>query len=174
MGTMRMKGGPELLGMLGQVPRRLETNIARGGVRATSAVFRDDMKGRVEHLSGELAAGIKVKSPRRKGDLVSGGVGLTGDHAFVGLFLEDGVGAHEIVLKLKGGLSLGPDIVRAKVEHPGFGPHPFMGPSFDLRSIEAANAFGSYAAARLSWAELQKPVLQVADFEPLEMEDDEG
>lgn len=177
MGMMRMNGGTELRARLGQVPRRIESNLARGGVRAASAVFRDDMKARVQHVSGELAEGIKVKSPRRKGDIVSGGVGIKGDHAFVALFLEEGVAAHEIgvhpLAKAKA-LSLGEDIVRTAVHHPGFGPHPFMGPSFDLRAIEAVNAFGTYVTSRLSWDALAAPVVQVADFEPLEMADDEA
>lgn len=167
--TFRTRGGPEILDLLGQLPTRWAKKVVRGGARAMARVVRDDAKVRVKRKSGKLARAIK-SSDRIDGTLVIARIRVKGPHAYVGVFLEQGVLPHEIGAKKKGALSLGPDLVRGRVHHPGFGAMPFMRPALDTKAQEAINAMGEHIRSRLTWDELKAPSFGIAD----EQEHEEG
>jgi HK97 gp10 family phage protein len=160
----RIKGGAELLDLLDRIPKRLASNVVRGGIRAAAAVVRDDARDRVRGKgTGRLAKAIKVSSPRKDGTIVSVKVQVKGTDAYVGYFLEHGVAPHEIETKRKMALTIGPDLLRGRVHHPGFPAMPFMRPALDTKAVEAVNAMGAYIAGRLSWDALRAPEIQVVE-----------
>lgn len=164
-------GGPELLALLDQLPKKLVGKVARGGARAAAVVLQKEAKAKIERKSGKAAKSLKVSS-RLDGEIASAKVSMKGPHAYIGIFLEYGVEQHEITRKgltADGGgrrsLKIGDDFVGAKVTHPGFGEMPFMRVALDTKGSEAVNAMGEYFATRISWNTLQAPALQVEEDE---------
>ncbi len=45
--TIRLSGGPELLALLDQLPKNLERNIIRGGLRAGAKVIQQQARANV-------------------------------------------------------------------------------------------------------------------------------
>jgi len=50
--TFRLKGGPELLQLLDQLPKNLERNVIRGGLRAGAKVIQQQAKANVPVKTG--------------------------------------------------------------------------------------------------------------------------
>jgi HK97 gp10 family phage protein len=140
----KIKGGAELSKFLLKFPQRLEKNAVRAALRAGAKPFRDEARRLLHSKSGKLAKAIKIGSPRaeKKGAVtISIAVDGRSPHAYIGHFLEYGVTPHEIDPKNKRALVIGPDLLRTRVHHPGFGPKPFMRPAADTMGAEAVRAF---------------------------------
>jgi len=182
---VKLKGGPELLALLDQIPPKIGRNAVRGGGRAGAVVVRNDAKSRIRRRSGRAAKSLKVSS-RIDGDLVIAKVKMKGPHSFVGVFLEYGVKPHLISVSdedrpttmtrrgerkvgigtmnkmvERGSLVINGKFVGPYVQHPGHGAFPFMRPALDAKAAEAVNAMGEYIRARLSWGQLQAPAVAV-------------
>jgi HK97 gp10 family phage protein len=182
---MRLKGGPELLALLDQLPKKIGNNAVRGGARAGAVVVRGEARNRIRRRSGQAAKTLKVSS-RIEGDIVTAKVTMKGKHSFVGPFLEYGVAPHLISvsdvdrpthqtrrgerkasIKLmnrmvkRGSLVIGGKFVGPYVQHPGHGAHPFMRPALDAKASEAIEKMGEYIRSRLSWRQLQAPSISV-------------
>lgn len=182
---MRLKGGPELLALLDQLPEKIGRNVVRGGARAAAVVLRDEARSNVRRRSGALAKSLKVSS-RISGQVVSAKVRSKGRHSFLAPFLEYGVDRHVITggdaavsagtlnrtqRELKGEikrsannsslLKIGGRWVSGAVLHPGHPAFPFMRPALDNKAGEAINAMGEYIRSRLTWGQLQAPAITV-------------
>ena len=60
--TLRLKGGPELLQLLDQLPKNLERNVIRGGLRAGAKVIQQQAKANVPVKTGQLKRAISRPS----------------------------------------------------------------------------------------------------------------
>lgn len=93
--TIGLKGGPELMQFLDQLPPKLEKNVLRGALRAGANVIRDEARANVPVKSGKLRRAIKTDTVT-DGGLIKARVKLRGQHSFIGVFLEYGVAPHLI------------------------------------------------------------------------------
>jgi HK97 gp10 family phage protein len=186
-----LKGGPELLQVLGQFPENIERNVLRGGLRAGAKPIQQRAKALVRRKSGKVAKSIVVGSRVEEGQ-PRGYVKLKGPHSFVGVFLEWGVRAHLIKVSDEdraklgkmtrrgfrrfgmrminkmarlGSLVIGRDFVGPVVDHPGHAPMPFMRPAMDQGATEAIQAMGGYIAHRVDIGDIKAPRLDVEETE---------
>lgn len=149
--TTHVKGLDALNAVLQQVPVKIGRNITRGALRAGMNKVKPVAQANIHPVSGQLARGLKVGTRARAG-VVTANLKATGPHAFVALLLEFGVRAHLIVAKAKGWLNfLG--VFRKSVQHPGFGPKPFMRPALDTQAQAAVIASAEYMKKRLATKE---------------------
>ena len=182
---MRLKGGPQLLALLDQLPEKIGKNAVRAGARAAAVVLRDEARNNVRRRSGALAKALKVSS-RINGEIVSAKVTTKGHHAFLAPFIEYGVRPHLITVAEEdrptrmtrrgpakastkfingmvrnGSLVINGKFVGPYVQHPGHSAFPFMRPALDTKAAEALTAMGQHIQSRLSWGSLQAPALTV-------------
>lgn len=150
--TQHIKGLAALDKFLQTFPPKFERNVLRGGLRAGAA--RELLPEAQANLmsagavrTGQLIAGLKVKTSARGGKVTSSVVS-TGKHAYIAKWIEYGVNPHSIKAKAKGMLSfLG--VFAKEVMHPGFKPMPFLRPSLDRSGGAAVVAAGEYMRTRL-------------------------
>jgi HK97 gp10 family phage protein len=188
-----LKGGPELLAFLDQLPTKLVKKVMRGAMRAGARPIQKEARLRIPKKSGLSAKSIKIDTSIRDG-VVKATVKMTGKHSYVGPLIEHGVAPHFISVDpgqtasagslpligrgtRKGKISVGGVNARVKrgslvingkfvggtVHHPGVAAHPFMRPALDTKAEEAVNAIGQYVAYRLTIGSLNAPVLEVDD-----------
>lgn len=183
-----MKGGPELMAFLDQLPTRLAVSAVRGGMNAAAKVIRDEARALVPRKSGLTRKSIG-HSTRVQGLLVTAKVRTRGAHAFLAPMLEYGTRSHWIRLAedllpktrrrdgrvktlsirtankmiRRGSLVINGNFVGDSVFHPGARAHPFMRPALDIKGVEAINAMGAYIANRLKFGNLQAPQLTAED-----------
>ena len=93
--TIRLKGGPELLRLLDELPKNLERNVIRGGLRAGAKVIQQQAKANVPVKTGQLKRAIGIGT-RTEGAKLSSYVKLRGKGSYLGLFIEYGVAPHLI------------------------------------------------------------------------------
>ena len=93
--TIKLKGGPELLRLLDELPKNLERNVIRGGLRAGAKVIQQQAKANVPVRTGKLKKAIGIGT-RVEGSKLSSYVKLRGTGSYVGLFIEYGVAPHLI------------------------------------------------------------------------------
>lgn len=185
--TIRLKGGPELLRLLDELPKNLERNVIRGGLRAGAKVIQQQAKANVPVQTGQLKRAIGVGT-RTAGSRISSYVKLRGSGSYLGLFIEYGVAPHLIsvaeadkpvrntrrgsrkvsigpINKMvkRGSLKIGEHFVGPMVMHPGHAPKPFLRPALDQKAEEAVNAMGAYIAHRVQIGNLKAPALEVDD-----------
>lgn len=187
----KMRGGPELIAMLDQLPKNWANKVVRNAARAGAVVLQKKAKAKLagHKKTGKLERAVKVSS-RIDGDLVIGRVRVKGPHAYIGVFLEYGVRPHMIVVHDEdrperktrrgirkvsirtvnnmihtGSLKIGENFVGPFVHHPGHAAFPFMLPALDEGGAEAIGAIGSYIHSHLSWDELKAPRVQVIEDE---------
>ena len=58
--TIQLKGGPELLRLLDELPKNLERNVIRGGLRAGAKVIQQQAKANVPVKTGQLKRTIGI------------------------------------------------------------------------------------------------------------------
>ena len=87
--TIRLKGGPELLRLLDELPKNLERNVIRGGLRAGAKVIQQQAKANVPVRTGQLKRAIGIGT-RTDGAKLSSYVKLRGKGSYLGLFIEYG------------------------------------------------------------------------------------
>jgi HK97 gp10 family phage protein len=183
--TISLKGGPELLRLLDELPRNLERNVIRGGLRAGAKVIQQQAKANVPVKTGQLKRAIGIGT-RTKGSMLASYVKLRGPGSYLGLFIEYGVAPHLIsvtdtdrpvrdtrhgprkvsigtINKMvkRGSLKIGEHFVGPVVMHPGHAAKPFLRPALEQKAEEAVNAMGAYIARRLQTGDLESPVLEV-------------
>ncbi len=95
--TFRLKGGPELLQLLDQLPKILERNVIRGALRAGAKVIQQQAKANVPVKTGQLKRAIGIGT-RTDGAKLSSYVKLRGKGSYLGLFIEYGVAPHLILV----------------------------------------------------------------------------
>jgi len=186
--TIRLSGGPELLALLDQLPKTLERNIIRGGLRAGAKVIQQQAKANVPVDSGQLRRAIGIGT-RAEGGRLSAYVKLRGPGSYLGPFIEYGVSPHLIKIAdearpirntrrgprplgigtinkmvARGSLVIGGNFVGPMVHHPGHAAKPFLRPALDQKAREAVNAMGAYIAHRIQIGDLRAPAL-TADTE---------
>jgi len=185
--TFRLKGGPELLQLLDQLPKNLERNVIRGGLRAGAKVIQQQAKANVPVKTGQLKRAIGIGT-RTDGAKLSSYVKLRGKGSYLGLFIEYGVAPHLIsvteadvpvrqtrhgprkvsistmnkMLK-RGSLKIGENFVGPVIMHPGHAAKPFLRPALDQKAEEAVTAMGAYIAHRVQIGDLKAPALEVDD-----------
>ena len=81
--TFRLKGGPELLQLLDQLPKNLERNVIRGGLRAGAKVIQQQAKANVPVKTGQLKRAIGIGT-RTDGAKLSSYVKLRGKGSYLG------------------------------------------------------------------------------------------
>nr|WP_168711079.1 hypothetical protein [Ningiella ruwaisensis] len=114
-----------------------------GSLRDASRPIIKDARKRAPRDSGKLAKGIRNQVFRGKGKSNSVATLHIGFHrrtAWYGQILERGAKRHEIKNRpssKKKGLSLGADLVRGRVNHPGTKAYPMLKGSFDAKHKEA-------------------------------------
>ena len=185
--TIKLKGGPELLSLLDELPKNLERNVIRGGLRAGAKVIQQQAKANVPFRTGKLKTAIGIGT-RVEGSKLSSYVKLRGTGSYVGLFIEYGVAPHLISVSdadkpvretrsgpravsigtinkmvKSGSLKIGENFVGAVVMHPGHAAKPFLRPALDQKAEEAVGAMGAYIAHRVQIGDLKAPKLEVDD-----------
>lgn len=185
--TIRLKGGPELLHLLDELPKNLERNVIRGGLRAGAKVIQQQAKANVPVKTGQLRRAIGIGT-RTAGSRLSSYVKLRGSGSYLGLFIEYGVAPHLIsvaeadkpvrntrrgprkvsigtINKMvkRGSLKIGENFVGPIIMHPGHAAKPFLRPALDQKAQEAVNAMGAYIAHRVQIGNLKAPSLEVDD-----------
>ncbi len=183
--TIRLKGGPELLRLLDELPKNLERNVIRGGLRAGAKVIQQQAKANVPVRTGQLKRTIGIGT-RAEGAKLSSYIKLRGKGSYLGVFVEYGVAPHLIsvsnadmpVLETRhgprpvsigtmnkmlkrGSLKIGENFVGPVVMHPGHAAKPFLRPALDQKAEEAVNAMGAYIAHRVQIGDLRAPALEV-------------
>jgi hypothetical protein len=152
MADVHVTGLADLQKFLDQFPPKFERNCVRGGLRAGAVKellpeTQANLMAAGAVKTGELIAGLKVKTSARGGRVTSSVVS-TGKHAYIMKWIEYGVKAHNIVAKAGGWLAFGGIFARA-VHHPGFAARPCMRPALDRSGGAAVVAAGEYMKARL-------------------------
>ncbi len=185
--TIRLKGGPELLRMLDELPKNLERNVIRGGLRAGAKVIQQQAKANVPVKTGQLKRAIGIGT-RTEGARLSSYVKLRGKGSYLGPFIEYGVAPHLISVSdadkpvretrrgprkvgmgtinkmvKRGSLKIGENFIGPVVMHPGHAAKPFLRPALDQKAEEAVNAMGAYIAHRVQIGNLKAPTLEVDD-----------
>jgi hypothetical protein len=149
---MAVKGQIELERFFDEVPGRIQKNILRGAMRAGAQELRDAAQENLRRngsvKTGKLLMGLEVGT-RVNGDVVTGYVRTTGEHAFIGPLLEYGTRPHTITAKNKGLLFFG-GLFAKNVRHPGFRPKPFMRPAVDTSGAAVLNASSEYFEGRMN------------------------
>ena len=185
--TFRLKGGPELLQLLNELPKNLERNVIRGGLRAGAKVIQQQAKTNVAVKTGQLKRAIGIGT-RTDGAKLSSYVKLRGKGSYLGLFIEYGVAPHLIsvsdadipvretrhgprkvgigtmnkMLK-RGSLKIGENFVGPVVMHPGHAAKPFLRPALEQKAEAAVTAMGAYIAHRMQIGDLKAAALEVDD-----------
>lgn len=185
--TFRLKGGPELLQLLDQLPKNLERNVIRGGLRAGAKVIQQQAKANVPVKTGQLKCAIGIGT-RTDGAKLSSYVKLRGKGSYLGLFIEYGVAPHLILVSdadmpvretrhgprkasigrvnkmlKRGSLKIGENFVGPVVMHPGHAAKPFLRPALEQKAEEAVTVMGAYIAHRVQIGDLKAPALEVDD-----------
>ena len=93
--TIKLRGGPELLRLFDELPKNLERNVIRGGLRAGAKVIQQQAKANVPVKTGKLKKAIGIGT-RAEGSKLSSYVKLRGSGSYLGLFIEYGVAPHLI------------------------------------------------------------------------------
>ncbi len=183
--TIRLKGGPELLRLLDELPKNLERNVIRGGLRAGAKVIQQHAKANVPVRTGQLKRTIGIGT-RAEGAKLSSYIKLRGKGSYLGVFVEYGVAPHLISVSnaympvretrhgprpvsigkmnkmlRRGNLKIGENFVGPVVMHPGHAAKPFLRPALDQKAEEAVNAMGAYIAHRVQIGDLRAPALEV-------------
>jgi hypothetical protein len=173
--------------LLDELPKNLERNVIRGGLRAGAKVIQQQAKANVSVKTGKLKKAIGIGT-RVEGSKLSSYVKLRGSGSYLGLFIEYGVAPHLIsvsdadkqVRKTPGGrqavsigtinkmvkrgsLKIGQSFVGPLIMHPGHAAKPFLRPALDQKAEEAVNAMGAYIAHRVQIGDLKAPKLEVDD-----------
>ncbi len=183
--TFAIKGGPELMALLDQLPAKLATNVVRGGLRAGAKVIQTEARLLVRAESGLTRKSIKIDTGARDGRITAT-IKTRGKHAYLAPMLEYGIAPHFITIAdadrgalgvqsqsvktinkmtKRGSLVINGKFVGPSVHHPGVMAHPFMRPALDAKAKDAVNAVGQYIAARLRIGNLSAPVLASEDDE---------
>lgn len=162
--TIPLKGGKELSAFLQAFPDRIQRNAVNAGLRASAKVVRDQARANAPKKSGKYAKSIKTGSPRKNDD---GTISITirpkGEHSYLGLWLEYGVGAHFLTGGDSGksarlltrqmnrdgvssdvetrAMKIGNNWVSGAILHPGFAPKPHFRPALDTQAENAIKAF---------------------------------
>lgn len=163
--TIPLKGGKELSAFLQAFPERLQRNAVGAGLTAAAKTIRTQARANAPKKSGKYAKSIKSSRPRKNQD---GTISITirpkGEHSYLGLWLEYGVGAHVITAGDSGksprllqrqinrdgvssdvetrAMKIGNNWVSGAVIHPGFAPKPHFRPALDTQAESAIKAFG--------------------------------
>lgn len=162
MADINVKGLSDLTKFLEQLPVKLEKNVMRGAMRASAKEVLPEVKANIRPVSGKLAAGLKI-STRARGGQISASIKATGEHAPVAHLLEYGVKAHLIVGEVGKGVVINGQVFK-DAHHPGFTPKPFMRPALDTRAQDAVVAAGNYVKNRLATKEgLDVQDIQIGD-----------
>ncbi len=181
----KLKGGPELLALMDQLPPKIARNAVRVGVRAGVKVMQKEARLKVRRKSGALAKGLKISS-RMHGTIISAKVKAKGRHSFLGWFMEYGVAPHWITVPDKEkpirntrrgprrvsmgtvnkmverkSLVIQGNFVGPYVHHKGHRAFPFMRPALDTKAKEAINVIGQVIKERLTWNNLKAPLLAI-------------
>jgi len=158
-----IKGLKELDAFLQSFPVKFEKSCVRGGLRAGAVKellpeTQANLMAAGAVQTGELIAGLKVKTSARGGK-VTASVVAGGKHGYIMKWIEYGVAPHQIVSKAGGLLSfLG--IFAKSVSHPGFKGRGSMRAALDHSGGAATVAAGNYMKDRL-----ERGGLDVADIE---------
>src|SRR5947209_9079304 len=126
----RIKGGKEVAALMAQLPAEIESKILRNGLAHGANVIRDQARELAPKKSGAMAAAIKTSRGTGEG-YVYAKVKLRGRHAFLGRFMEYGVGPHMICAKSKEALAINGVVIGKRVWTPGFAPLQFIRPATD-------------------------------------------
>jgi HK97 gp10 family phage protein len=143
-----VKGLGDLQALLDTLPAKIEQNILRGALRAGSKPIVADAKMNAPKLSGEMAAGIKVSTKAKAGQ-VTVSIRVKGKHGYLAHWMEYGTKPHKIAGKDGRPLVINGQMI-GSVEHPGVNPRPFMRPALDNQANAALVATGNYIKDRLA------------------------
>lgn len=150
---VNVKGMKELHEALQTLPVKLERNVMRAAINAGARVLRDEARMRAPVKSGELRAGIRVKSSNVKNGTITGGITTAGTKAKPGAwyahFVEFGTAAHVIRAKPGKFLAFGGGLY-TQVNHPGARAQPFMRPALDAKGQAAVQAVADKVRSALS------------------------
>lgn len=147
MAEVHVKGLDALQKFLDQLPAKVEKNVLRGALRAGMKTVLPVAKQNVHSVSGQLAAGLKLGTRARGGQVVAY-IKASGPHGFLAKWIEFGTRAHNIAAKQDGWLSFG-GIFAKSVAHPGARARPFLRPALDQQAQAAVTAAAQYMKARL-------------------------
>lgn len=177
-----LKGGPELLALLDQLPERLAKNLLRRTISVGGRIVRDEARLLAPKGTGLLARSIRLGSPKYDAATalvsvrikIGGDKGDKGQHQFLATIWEYGSAAYSgqswrrdgrnrkrsVKVKFDGKTFFGryPDVA-------GHRARPFMRPAMDTKAGEAINAMGRFLSEYLTWGEVRSPGLAVADVE---------
>ena len=180
-----LKGGPELMKFLSDLPPKLAKNVMRGALRAGARVVANEAKLRIHPITGLTARSIGVSTGGRNGTITAK-VRAKGPGAYRAPWLEYGTAPHWIAARgaqipVSGGktvsvatlnraakataggdaerhaLLINGQFVGQLIAHPGAGKHPFMRPALDAKADEAIDAIGAYVRTRLNKQGLNAP-----------------
>lgn len=155
--TFHVKGLAGLAKALAELTPKIEKNIMRGALRAGMKPIRADARANVAKQSGALARGLKVSTDSRR-KIVYAKLKTSGKHDYIARFIEFGTARHWISSK-KGkmlriaGVNLDGNATltfKARVDHKGARPLPFMRPALDAQAGAAVAATAGYIRGRLT------------------------
>lgn len=143
--AIRIEGLDEVKRALRELPKKLERNVVRGGLRAAAKIVADEAKRRVPVRRGFLQKSIRISS-RVKNGLVTVSVKAGGKGARHAHLVELGTKPHLIGRR---------GFKSAPIRHPGAKPKPYMKPAFESKVQAAIATFVDYVQRRLP-KELEK------------------
>lgn len=147
--TANVKGLSELQRFLDQLPPQLERNVVRGALRAGMRTVLPLARAKINNVSGELAASLRVGARARNGEVKAYVV----SRVYYARFVEYGTKPHAIGPKNRASLAFG-GIFAESVWHPGSRPaaggRGFMRSALDEGAGAALLAAGEYMKLRLA------------------------
>lgn len=143
-----VKGLADLQKFMDELTPKMERNVMRGALRAGMKEVLPVAKSNIHSVSGQLAAGLKLRTSAR-GGVVTASIKTGGPHGYLGDMVEYGTAAHVIVPRAAGALDIGGAVVKS-AEHPGAKPHPFLRPALDGQAQPAVVAAADYIKTRLA------------------------
>jgi HK97 gp10 family phage protein len=153
-GEIKLKGFKEVAKTLKALPHKIMQNALRGGLRAGSKVFAQQMKFNINTRTGRLARSVRFYARvDNYTKLMTGkarvGTGKGGDpKAFYAHMVEFGTKAHKIQVRSPGVKAL-KGTNRRSVDHPGSAPRRFATLAFSISKSAALAKVQQYIRMRL-------------------------
>jgi len=158
---LTIKGVPELIAKMNQLPTQVQKKILVGATTAAAIEFQEEARSLVPKRTSQLERAIRVvKGEGRTPNIVGAKVVLRGKHAYLGKWMEWGTVAHLIETKTKKTLWDGNRAYGRRVQHPGTRPRPFMRPAVDNKMAEAIEVVHRFLERHLAWGDIPEVVVK--------------
>lgn len=150
-----IQGLAELQKVLDELPRKLEVNVLRGGMRAGARVIAEQARANAPVDTGKLRASMRVSSKKTRNGGVAGVAKMGGRGAWYAPMVEFGARPHDI--------PVGDGEAQKIWAHPGAPKSGFLRRALDSEQQRARDEAAAYMRQRLA-SEMAKRGMPAPEF----------